>query len=47
MIERNKIANLTIQIRGATVFAPQNEAFLNRPKQDNDDEYLPCYHMSK
>lgn len=47
MIERNKISNLTIQVRAVTVFAPHNEAFLNKPKQDNDDEYLPCYHMSE
>lgn len=34
-------------LRSATVFAPQNQAFLKTTKRENDDEYLPCYHMSK
>ncbi|KAL4122907.1 hypothetical protein QTP88_015158 [Uroleucon formosanum] len=46
IIERNQIANTTIHLRSVTVFAPHNEAFLKITKQDNDDEYLPCYHIT-
>ncbi|XP_022176858.1 fasciclin-1 isoform X1 [Myzus persicae] len=46
IIERNQIANSTIHLRSVTVFAPHNEAFLKIIKQDNDDEYLPCYHIT-
>lgn len=47
IIERNQIVNSTIHLRSVTVFAPHNEAFLKSIKHDNDDEYLPCYHISK
>ncbi|XP_050421905.1 fasciclin-1 isoform X2 [Adelges cooleyi] len=44
LIERNQIANSTMHLRGVTVFAPTNAAFVS--KQEDDDEYLPCYHIT-
>ncbi|XP_025408255.1 fasciclin-1 isoform X3 [Sipha flava] len=46
IIERSQIANSTIHLRSVTVFAPHNEAFMKTTKQDTDDDYLPCYHIT-
>ncbi|XP_050541767.1 fasciclin-1 isoform X2 [Daktulosphaira vitifoliae] len=44
LIERNPIVNSTMHLRSVTVFAPLNTAFMS--KKDNDDDYLPYYHIT-
>lgn len=48
MLERNVIANKTLEFQHVTVFAPTNEAFQGYKSSDEEtDANLVLYHMSK
>lgn len=48
MIKNNVEANLTLQYKSVTLFAPINAAFQKYPKPiDQSQFYLALYHMGK
>lgn len=46
-LDRSAVANVTLSIKQATIFAPINEAFQKWDRSTTDADSLVRYHMSK
>jgi hypothetical protein len=47
LLERSELANITLQYKQATIFAPINKAFQTHSTTEEDPNTLVLYHMSK